>query len=178
MAVGGGAAALALTIVFGSRPLSSWLTTHAGYQVIPSAVAVPYALPGLHVGEVGKVWSLGETAAALVLVGLVTIRLQMRAERLSRSGRLRVLLCGWWSSALAAAAAGALRGAVTAWFAYAGPGGYLTYALFGAAFGLLWGGLLGWIPGIAALLAHAAGRRPRRSATSQAPSSEPSRNAP
>jgi hypothetical protein len=162
--MGGGAAALALTILFGSRSLSLWLNTRAGAQVVPSAVGVPHALPGLRLteyGDVGWAWSLWETAAALLLVGLVTARLHVRAERLSSSGRVRALLCGWWSCVLAAAVAGALRGAVTAGFAYSGLGGYLTYALYGAAFGFVWGLLLGWLPGVAALVAHGSRPSPR-----------------
>ncbi|MBO2458142.1 hypothetical protein [Actinomadura violacea] len=133
--------------------------------MVPSAVGVPYGLPGLHVtefGDLGWTWTIWETLAAVLLVGLVTVRLHRRAERLARSHRVRVLLCGWWSCALAAAAAGGVRGAVTAGFAYSGAGGYLTYALYGGFFGLLWGLCLGWLPGSVALIARLSGPARRR----------------
>lgn len=161
-AAGAGLAALALTLLFGVQPPSLWITTQAGYFTVPPAVGVPHGPPGLHLtefGDIGWTWTLWETAAALLFIGLTTVRIHARAGRLSTAGRVRMLLCGWWSCVLAAAAAGVLRGAVTAWFAYAGAGGYLTYALFGALFGALWGALLGWFPGALALGLHAS-RRP------------------
>ena len=87
--------------------------------------------------------------------------------RARRAGWPRRPLAGWSALIAGAAAAGVWRGLVTARMVEAGPAGWVLYGVAGAAFGAVWGLVLGWLTGVAALAAADSGQP--RSATGSGP---------
>ncbi len=115
--------------------------TRLGWLAVPSALGVPYGLPGLRllpVGETTWLMALTDLAAAVLLVAVVW--------------RSRRGLWGTWGAfVLGATLAGLLRAVVTAQVLHAGLGAYAGLLAAGAVAGALWGLALGWLAGLAAL---------------------------
>lgn len=132
---------VAFVIVLGLGLFGAALLTRVGYLAVPSAIGMPYALPGLRVvplGETTWLLTLTDTLLALALVGAVAS---------TRGGFWRT----WGAFLVATVVVTLLRAALLAQVAQAGLGGYLG-ALGGAlVMGLIWGIALGWLAGLAAL---------------------------
>ncbi|MFK4071237.1 hypothetical protein [Streptomyces sp. NPDC029674] len=141
---------LLLVLAHGSATLLTAFTARAGLSAVPSALGVPFALPGLRTTPLGATdWArqLCENFAALLLVAVAAARMRRHLRVRPGGGRGGRLLAGWtaliagWTALIAgAAAAGAWRGPVAARMVEAGA--------------------LGWLPGAAALTA----RRPPHAA--------------
>lgn len=117
------------------------LVTRVGYLAVPSAVGLPYGLPGLRVTPLGETtWLtlITDVVAALVLVVVV-------------AGTRRGFWATWGAFVLGAVLADLLRAAVLAHTAEATLGAYAGFLGGGLVAGLLWGIALGWIAGLAAL---------------------------
>ncbi|NUR90283.1 MAG: hypothetical protein HOY71_39920 [Nonomuraea sp.] len=130
---------LLLVLAFGL--FGSVLVTRVGYLAVPSAVGLPYGLPGLRVVPVGQTtWllALTDSVAALLLVLLVAV---------GTGGFWRT----WGRFVLAVIAADLLRSVVAAQLAGTGIGAYAGYLGAAVVAGLLWGIALGWLPGLCAL---------------------------
>lgn len=156
VAVTGGLVTLVLVLLFGLDPVLFWATSAHGYLLIPSALGVPFLLPGLRFAPfAGQSWAaLGcEDFAALLMVGTVVRVLARHRRRHPGSGRLHRFLTGWAALILGGALAGAFRGLAVARTVDGGPLAHFGYPALGAAFGALWALLLGWIPGLAAVFA-------------------------
>ncbi|MFI9553351.1 hypothetical protein [Nonomuraea endophytica] len=128
-----------LALFFGL--FGTWLVTRVGYLAVPSAVGLPYGLPGLRVTPVGEtpwLFLVADVGAALVLVAVV-------------ASTRRGFWATWGVFVLGVVLAGLLRAAVSAISAEAGLGAYAGYLGGGLLAGLLWGIVLGWIAGLAAL---------------------------
>jgi hypothetical protein len=134
-------AIVTFVIVLGFGLFGGALVTRVGYLAVPSAVGLPYALPGLRVVPVGEttwLWALTDGLLALALVAVVAS---------ARGGFWRV-----WGAFLAGALlTDLLRAAVLAQVAGAGLGAYLAYLAGGLLTGLIWGIVLGWLPALATL---------------------------
>ncbi|MEV8525798.1 hypothetical protein AB0451_16815 [Streptomyces sp. NPDC052000] len=160
---------LLLALLLGLTPLRTAFTAHEGMTLVPSALGVPFALPALRTvpfGSTGWTPLLCEDFAVAVLVAVAVVRVRRHVRRHRRAGRLRRLLAGWTALIAGAAAAGAWRGMVTARMVESGPAGWVGYVVVGAAFGAVWGLVLGWLTGVAAL---AAGSEQPRSAAGSGP---------
>ncbi|MEU7579344.1 hypothetical protein AB0B50_17270 [Streptomyces sp. NPDC041068] len=147
---------LLLVLLHGSGTLLTAFTARAGLSVAPSALGVPFALPGLRATPLGATdwsWQLCENFAALLLVAVAAARMRRHVRRRPDAGRGRRLLAGWTALIAGAAAAGVWRGMVAARMVEAGLWGWLLLPLAGALFGALWGLALGWLPGAAVLAA-------------------------
>ncbi|MFB9204083.1 hypothetical protein ACIBIZ_04485 [Nonomuraea spiralis] len=134
-------AIVAFVIVLAFGLFGAALVTRVGYLAVPSAIGGPYALPGLRVvplGETTWLLTLADTVLALALVGAVAS---------ARGGFWRT----WGAFLVAAIVVNLLRAALLAMVAQAGLGAYLGYLGGGLLTGLIWGIVLGWIPGLAAL---------------------------
>ncbi|MEV7197048.1 hypothetical protein AB0N81_35370 [Streptomyces sp. NPDC093510] len=154
---------LLLVLAHGSTTLVTAFTVRAGLSVVPTALGVPFALPGLRATPLGATdwsWQLCENFAALLLLAVATARMRRHLRLCPGAGRGRRLLAGWTALVAGAAVAGAWRGMVAARMVEAGALGWLLLTLTGVLFGALWGLLLGWLPGTAAL----ATRPPSRAA--------------
>ncbi len=131
---------LVMVLAFGL--FGAALVTRVGYLAVPSAVGLPYGLPGLRVVPLGETtWMamLGESVAALVLVLFVAA---------AKGGFWRT----WGAFLLGTLVAALLRAAVLFLESSgAGIGAYGAYLAGGLLAGLVWGVALGWIPGLAAL---------------------------
>ncbi|MFI6501002.1 hypothetical protein [Nonomuraea typhae] len=128
-----------LTLAFGL--FGSTLVTWVGYLAVPSAVGLPYGLPGLRVSPVGETsWLLllADVGAALVLIAVLAA---------TRHG----FWAAWGAFVLGSVLAGMVRAAVSATVAEAGAGAYWGFVAGGLVAGLLWGIALGWAAGLAAL---------------------------
>ncbi|MFF5209734.1 hypothetical protein [Streptosporangium sp. NPDC000396] len=148
-------AVVTLLIVLAFGMFGARLATVAGYLAVPSAVGLPYGLPGLRVvplGETGWLLTLTESLAALVMVGVVG---WLTARR--RGGAVRAFFSGWGAFVLGAVVAGVLRAVVISQIVEAGPGAYAGFLLGAVTAGLLWGGVLGWTAGFAASVSAGAG---------------------
>ncbi|MFC1412849.1 hypothetical protein ACEZCY_28045 [Streptacidiphilus sp. N1-12] len=156
VAFAGGLVTLLMVLLFGLDPLLFWATSHHGYLLIPSSLGVPFLLPGLRFARFAdESWAaLGcEDFAALLMV-LTVVRILARHRRTyPSSGRLHRFLVGWGALMLGGLLAGAFRGIAVARTVDGGPLAYFGYPALGAAFGVLWCLLLGWIPGLAAVFA-------------------------
>ncbi|ATL30141.1 hypothetical protein [Streptomyces formicae] len=144
---------LLLVLLHGSATLLTAFTARAGLSVAPSALGVPYALPGLRATPLGATdwsWQLCENFAALLLIAVAAARMRRHLRLRPRAGRGRRLLAGWTALVAGAGAAGVWRGMVAARMVEAGIWGWLGLALAGALFGALWGLALGWLPGATA----------------------------
>ncbi|MFD6435757.1 hypothetical protein [Streptomyces venezuelae] len=147
-------ACLLLVLAHGSETLLTAFTARAGLSVIPSALGVPFALPGLRATPLGATdwtWQLCENFAALLLIATATARMRRHLRVRPDAGRFRRLLAGWTALIAGTAAAGTWRGMVAARMVEAGLWGWLLLPAAGALFGALWGVALGWLPGAAAL---------------------------
>ncbi|MFC1417507.1 hypothetical protein [Streptacidiphilus cavernicola] len=156
VAFAGGLVTLLMVLLFGLDPMLFWVTSHHGYLLVPSALGVPFLLPGFRfVPFADQGWTaLGcEDFAALLLVGTVARTLARHRRGYPSSGRLHRLLVGWGALILGGAVSGAFRGLVVARTVQGGPLAYFGYPALGAGFGALWCLLLGWIPGLAAVFA-------------------------
>ncbi|MET8683800.1 hypothetical protein ABZV77_06250 [Streptomyces sp. NPDC004732] len=145
---------LVLVLAHGSATLLTAFTARAGLSVVPSALGVPFALPGLRATPLGATdwpWQLCENFAALLLIAAAAARIRRHLRVRPAAGRVRRLLAGWTALIAGAAVAGVWRGMVAARMVEAGLWGWLLLPLTGALFGALWGVLLGWLPGAAAL---------------------------
>lgn len=145
---------LLLVLLHGSATLLTAFTARAGLSVVPSALGVPFALPGLRAAPLGATdwsWQLCEDFAALLLVAVAAARMRRHVRVRPGAGRVRRLLAGWTALIAGAATAGVWRGLVAARMVEAGGWGWLGLPLAGALFGALWGVALGWLPGLAAL---------------------------
>ncbi|WAL97576.1 hypothetical protein [Streptomyces sp. Je 1-369] len=145
---------LLLVLAHGSATLLTAFTARAGLSVVPSALGVPFALPGLRatpLGATDRAWQLCENFAALLLVATATARMRRHLRVRPDAGRGRRLLAGWTALIAGTAVAGTWRGMVAARMVEASLWGWLLLPLVGALFGALWGLLLGWLPGVAAL---------------------------
>ncbi|WP_409237952.1 hypothetical protein [Streptomyces sp. PA5.6] len=145
---------LLLVLAHGSATLLTAFTARAGLSVVPSALGVPFALPGLRATPLGATdwpWQLCENFAALLLVATATARMRRHLRLRPAATRVRRLLAGWTALIAGTALAGAWRGMVAARMVEAGPWGWLLLPLTGTLFGALWGLALGWLPGVAAL---------------------------
>ncbi|MFD4634661.1 hypothetical protein ACFVYR_33540 [Streptomyces sp. NPDC058284] len=152
---------LLLVLAHGSATLLTAFTARAGLSVVPSALGVPFALPGLRMTPLGATdwsWQLCEDFAALLLIATAAARMRRHLRLRPGAGTGRRLLAGWTALVAGAALAGVWRGLVAARMVEAGPWGWLLLPLTGALSGALWGLALGWLPGASAL---AAGRPPR-----------------
>ncbi|MFE9556553.1 hypothetical protein ACFYMW_29505 [Streptomyces sp. NPDC006692] len=161
---------LLLALLLGLTPVRTAFTAHEGMTLVPSALGAPFALPALRAvpfGSTGWTPLLCEDFAVAVLVAVAVVRVRRHVRRHRRAGRLRRLLAGWTALIAGAAAAGAWRGMVTARMVESGPAGWIGYVVVGAAFGAVWGVLLGWLTGVAALAAAGSGQP--RSATGYGP---------
>lgn len=134
-------AIVAFLIVLGFGLFGAALVTRVGYLAVPSAVGAPYALPGL------RVVPLGETTWLLTLADTVLAHALVGAVAATRGGFWRT----WGRFLAAAVVVNLLRAALLATVAQAGIGAYLGYLGGGLALGLIWGIVLGWLPGLAAL---------------------------
>ncbi|NUW35651.1 hypothetical protein HTZ77_30100 [Nonomuraea sp. SMC257] len=144
---------LAIVLAFGL--LGSALVTRMGYLAVPSALGLPYGLPGLRVVPLGETtWlvTLADSVLALVLVVMVAQ---------ARGGFWRT----WGAFVLGAVIVNLLRAVVLSQIASAGLGAYAGHLVGGLIAGLLWGIALGWLAGLAALP-----RRQRERATAGMPS--------
>ncbi|MFH8607934.1 hypothetical protein ACH4D5_10645 [Streptomyces sp. NPDC018029] len=149
-----GCVCLLLVLAHGSATLLTAFTARAGLSVVPSALGVPFALPGLRATPLGATdwsWQLCENFAALLLVAVAAARMRRHLRVRPGAGRGRRLLAGWTALIAGAAVAGAWRGLVAARMIEADTLGWLLLPVTGALFGALWGLLLGWLPGAAAL---------------------------
>lgn len=156
VAASGGLVTLVLVLLFGTDWLYFWTTTDYGYLLVPSALGVPYLLPGLRFTPFAdQSWTaLGcEDFAALLLVGTVVRVLSRHRAAYPSSGRLHRFLVGWGAMMLGGLLSGAFRGLVTARTVDGGPLAYFGYPALGAGFAVVWCLLLGWIPGVAAVFA-------------------------
>ncbi|MEU6989651.1 hypothetical protein ABZ953_03180 [Streptomyces sp. NPDC046465] len=145
---------LLLVLAHGSATVLTAFTARAGLTVAPSALGVPYALPGLRATPLGATdwsWQLCEDFAALLLIAVAAARMRRHLRLRPRAGRALRLLAGWTALLAGATVAGAWRGMVAARMVEAGTWGWLILPLTGALFGALWGVALGWLPGAAAL---------------------------
>ena len=152
----GGLVTLLMVLLFGLSPLLFWVTAHHGYLLVPSALGVPFLLPGLRFTPFAdQGWTaLGcEDFAALLLVGTVVRMLARHRRKHPSSGRLHRFLVGWGALMLGGAVSGVFRGLVIARTVDGGPLAYVGYPALGAAFGAVWCLLIGWIPGLAAVFA-------------------------
>ncbi|MGV9777030.1 hypothetical protein [Streptosporangium sp. NPDC003464] len=144
-----------LLIVSAFGVFGTGLATAAGYLAVPSAVGLPYGLPGLRavpLGETGWPLTLTENLAALALAGVVAWVTTHR-----RGGAVRAFFAGWGAFVLGALVANLLRAVVISQTVEAGPGAYAGLLLGGLAAGLLWGAALGWTAGAAAVASVGAG---------------------
>ncbi|WP_133061676.1 hypothetical protein [Streptosporangium minutum] len=149
-----------LLIVSAFGMFGTGIATAAGYLAVPSAVGLPYGLPGLRLvplGETGWAFTLTENLAALVLAGVVA---WVTVHR--RGGAVRAFFAGWGAFALGAGAAGLLRAVAVSQTVEAGPGAYAGLVLGALAAGLIWGVILGWAAGIATLASVGAETAPVR----------------
>jgi hypothetical protein len=156
----GGGATLLLLLVLGLTPVWLDLTTDHSSLLIPGVLGVPTLLPGLRftpLGDQSGLTVLCQDFAALLMVLVVAAVLGRHVRTYPQSGRLHRLRIGWAALVLAGAAAGFFRGLVVARLVAGGPEAYFGYPALGAASGAGYGLLLGWIPGIAALLAVGGG---------------------
>ena len=156
VATAGGAVTLVMVLLFGLDPLLFWSTSDYGYLLVPSALGIPFLLPGLRFAPfAGQTWAaLGcEDFAALLLIGTVVRVLARHRRNYPSSGRLHRFFVGWGAMMLGGAVSGAFRGIAVARTVDGGPLAYFGYPALGAAFGALWCLLLGWIPGLAAVFA-------------------------
>ncbi|WP_306334175.1 hypothetical protein [Streptomyces sp. KL118A] len=154
---------LVLVLAHGSATLLTAFTARAGLSVVPSALGVPFALPGLRATPLGATdwaWQLCEDFAALLLVAVAAARMRRHLRVRPDAGKGRRLLAGWTALIAGTAVAGVWRGMVAARMVEAGPWGWLLLPLTGALFGALWGLALGWLPGAAALATSRAPRAP------------------
>ncbi|MEU6821689.1 hypothetical protein ABZ921_13745 [Streptomyces atriruber] len=152
---------LALVLAHGSATLLTAFTARAGLSVVPSALGVPLALPGLRATPLGATdwaWQLCEDFAALLLVAVAAARMRRHLRVRPDAGRGRRLLAGWTALIAGTAVAGVWRGMVAARMVESGLWGWLLLPLTGALFGALWGLALGWLPGAAALMTSRAPR--------------------
>ncbi|NUO97372.1 MAG: hypothetical protein HOV96_23210 [Nonomuraea sp.] len=134
-------AIVAFVIVLGFGLFGAALVTRVGYLAVPSAVGMPYALPGLRavpLGETTWLLTLADTLLALGLVGAVAF---------ARGGFWRT----WGAFLAAAVVVTLLRAALLAQVAQAGLGAYLGFLAGALVMGLIWGIALGWLTGLAAL---------------------------
>ncbi|MCX3059704.1 hypothetical protein [Streptomyces beihaiensis] len=155
---------LLLTVACGAAPLLTSVTAHVGTVLVPSALGVPFGLPGLRATPLGGTtwaWQLTEDFAATVLCAVAVLRVRRHVRLRPDGGRVRRLAAGWTALVAGGAVAGTWRGLVVARMVEAGWGGWCGYAVAGAVFGAVWGVVLGWLPG--ALTACAPPSGPRRS---------------
>ncbi|MFE0174487.1 hypothetical protein ACFWZ2_19400 [Streptomyces sp. NPDC059002] len=151
-----GCACLLLVLLHGSATLLTAFTARAGLSVVPSALGVPFALPGLRATPLGATdwsWQLCENFAALLLIATAAARMRRHLRLRPDAGKGRRLLAGWTALIAGAALAGVWRGMVAARMVESGIWGWLALPSAGALFGALWGVALGWLPGAAAALA-------------------------
>ncbi|MFD9636549.1 hypothetical protein [Streptomyces violascens] len=145
---------LLLALLLGLTPVLTSLTAHEGMALVPSALGAPFALPSLRavpLGSTGWPHLLCEDFAAAILVTVAALRMRRHLRRRPEARRLRRLLAGWTALIAAGGASGAWRGLVAARMVDAGPAGWLTYGVAGAALGAAWGAALGWLTALAAL---------------------------
>ncbi|MGW0735168.1 hypothetical protein [Streptomyces sp. NPDC002851] len=155
-AVAVAAACLLLVLLHGSGTVLTAFTARAGLAVVPSALGVPFALPGLRLlplGSTSLAWQLSENFAAMLLIAVAVGAVRRHMRKRPDARRWRRLAAGWAALVVGAATAGAWRGLVAARMVEASSWGWLGLPLAGAAFGVLWGVALGWLPGTAAALA-------------------------
>ncbi|GAA0942761.1 hypothetical protein [Nonomuraea longicatena] len=140
-------AIVTVLIVAGFWLYGAALVTRVGHLAVPSAVGLPYGLPG---GSAlpGTLGALTELLAGLVLVAVV-------------ASTRRGFWTTWGAFALGAALANLPRSALPAHSAEAGPGTYGLLLAGGLVAGLLWGAALGWTAGLAALPRRREGDRSR-----------------
>jgi hypothetical protein len=124
------------------------LVTRVGYLAVPSAVGLPYGLPGGAAMPGTPIGPLAELLAGLILVAVV-------------ASTRRGFWATWGAFVLGAALANLPRSALLAHSAQAGLGTYGLLLAGGLAAGLLWGTALGWTAGLAALPRRRDGDRPR-----------------
>ncbi|MFJ2767630.1 hypothetical protein [Streptomyces sp. NPDC087300] len=173
---------LLLVLLHGSATLLTAFTARAGLSVAPSALGVPFALPGLRATPLGATdwsWQLCENFAALLLIAVAAARMRRHLRLRPASGGGRRLLAGWTALIAGAAAAGVWRGLVAARMVEAGLWGWPGLVLAGALAGALWGLALGWLPGVAAACTGRAGAREFTPETTDAASraqTEPAEN--
>ncbi|MEU6125014.1 hypothetical protein, partial [Streptomyces sp. NPDC047123] len=75
---------LLLVLAHGSATLLTAFTARAGLAVVPSALGVPFALPGLRATPLGATpwsWQLCEDFAALLLVAVAAARMRRHLRR-------------------------------------------------------------------------------------------------
>jgi hypothetical protein len=156
----GAGATVLLLLVLGLTPVWLDLTTNHGLLLIPGVLGVPTLLPGLRftpLGDQAGLTVLCEDFAALLMVLVVAAVLGRHIRTYPNSTRLHRLRIGWAALVLAGFLAGFFRGLVVARLVAGGPEAYFGYPALGAASGAGYGLLLGWIPGLAALLAVGSG---------------------
>ncbi|MET9293727.1 hypothetical protein [Streptomyces sp. NPDC003077] len=145
---------LLLVVLLGIGPVLTGLTASAGLTVVPSALGAPLYLPGLRVTPLGDTpWAvtLSESFAALLLVATAALVMRRHLRGRPVGSRGRRLAVGWWALVAGAAVAGVFRGLVMARLTESGVMGWFGYAVAGVLCGALWGVVLGWLPGLAAL---------------------------
>ncbi|WP_433253245.1 hypothetical protein ACQPYK_09530 [Streptosporangium sp. CA-135522] len=148
-------AVVTLLIVSAFGAFGADLATAAGPLAVPSALGLPYGLPGLRLvplGETGWPFTLTENLAALVLVGAVAWVTTHR-----RGGAVRAFFAGWGAFVLGTLAAGLLRAVAVSQTVQAGPGAYAGLVAGALVTGLVWGVVLGWTAAIATLASADAG---------------------
>lgn len=141
-----GIVTLLMVVAFGL--FGGLLATRVGLLTVPSAIGLPYGLPGLRVvplGETGWLTLLTESGCALVLVAVV-----WRARR--------GFFGTWGAFLLGSVLVGVLRAVVLSQVAGAGLGAYAGFVVGGLVAGLLWGIALGWVVGLASLARRTAPR--------------------
>ncbi|MGH4031729.1 hypothetical protein ACQB60_22665 [Actinomycetota bacterium Odt1-20B] len=170
------AGCLLLVLLHGSATVLTAFTARAGLTVVPSALGVPMALPGLRAVPLGGTewaWQLCEDFAALLLLAVAVARMRRHVRKRPTGGRMRRAWAGWTALVAGAAAAGVWRGLVAARMVEADSWGWLALPLAGGMSGALWGLALGWLPGLA-VLATCASERRRRAVLEVPPERDPS----
>lgn len=147
---------LVMTVLFGSGWFATWLSGLSGFTVVPAAVGVPAALPGLRLWPLGAttwIFTIVDSIAAVVLVVTATAWVHGTVRRHRDAGTVRLLVSGWIAMVGALAAANLCRVVAASFAQDASPGAYAGYLLTGALLAVAWGLATGWLPGIAAALA-------------------------
>ncbi|NRQ32885.1 hypothetical protein HII36_13690 [Nonomuraea sp. NN258] len=134
-------AIVTLLIVLAFGVFGGTLLTRVGYLAVPSAVGLPYGLPGLRVTPIGETSWLGTLTDALLALALVAM------VALTRGGFWRT-----WGAFLAGAVlVDVVRAVFLAQDAGTMLGAYAGYLAGGLVTGLIWGIALGWLPALGAL---------------------------
>ncbi len=146
--------AFILVLVFGSPWYVSWVNSNTRSDTAGGLFLRTLAWPAWSFdskAQVRDVLAADLKALLLILFTALFVALLVGAELSAARGTVAALVTGWGAYIFAAAFAGLIAAAVSV---HASLLGALSWAIGGAAYGLL----TGWIIGLASM----AGRRPRR----------------